>query len=73
MRLAVLATSHGKGACDCQEGTALESLRRATTNQITNATEMLKFLDETLRTTVVFLLVSRAVEKTVAQLKGRFS
>ena len=46
-------------------GQLLSSLRRPTTNLITSATVMFKFLNVTFRTTVVFLLASTAeVEKT---------
>ena len=53
MLLAVFATSHELGACDgvgstVKRATALGSLRRPTTDQITNAAEMFEFLNETL-------------------------
>ena len=59
------ATSHGKGVCDgvggtVKRATALESLRRPTTNQITKAIELFTFLNKALRITVVLLFVSTA-------------
>ena len=73
------ATSHGKGACDgvggtVKRATALESLRRPTREQITNATEMFEFLSDKFETTVNFVFVSRVeVEKAAEHLKERFS
>ena len=72
-------TSHGKSACDgvggtIKRATAHESLRRPYADQITDASDMYKFLTEKFETSIICLYVSKAqAEQAAEKLKDRFS